>query len=52
MGVVLRAYRVRGESYVQRNANGEVATILTAKFNSLCVEESESDILERSESEI
>jgi len=28
MGVVLRAHPVRGESYTQRNANGEVATML------------------------
>jgi len=27
MGVVLRAHPVRGESHIQRNANGEVATI-------------------------
>jgi len=26
MGVVLRAYPVRGEPHIQRNANGEVAT--------------------------
>jgi len=26
MGAVLRAHPVRGESYIQRNANGEVAT--------------------------
>jgi len=25
MGVILRAHPVRGESYIQRNANGEVA---------------------------
>jgi len=28
MGVVLRAHPVRGESHIQRNANGEVATQL------------------------
>jgi len=27
MGVILRANPVRGESHIQRNANGEVATI-------------------------
>jgi len=32
MGVVLRAHLVRGESHIQRNANGEVATI--ARCNS------------------
>jgi len=26
MGVILRAHPVRGESHIQRNANGEVAT--------------------------
>jgi len=26
IGVVLRAHPVRGESHIQRNANGEVAT--------------------------
>ena len=26
MGVVLRAHPVRGESHIQRNVNGEVAT--------------------------
>jgi len=29
MGVVLRAHPVRGESRIQRNANGEVATVQT-----------------------
>jgi len=29
MGVVLRAHRVRGESHIQRNASGEVATVAT-----------------------
>ena len=29
MGVVLRAYPVRGESHIQRNASGEVATPCT-----------------------
>jgi len=28
MGVVLRPHPVRGESHIQRNANGEVATQL------------------------
>jgi len=28
MGVVLRAHPIRGESHTQRNANGEVATIV------------------------
>ena len=27
-GVVVRAHPVRGESHIQRNANGEVATLL------------------------
>ena len=27
MGVVLRAHPVRGESHIQRNAKGEVATL-------------------------
>jgi len=27
MGVILRAHSVRGESHIQRNANGEVATL-------------------------
>jgi len=27
MGVVLRAHPVRGESHIQRDANGEVATL-------------------------
>jgi len=30
-GVVLRAHPVRGESHIQRNANGEVATLLYCK---------------------
>jgi len=29
MSVILRAHPVRGESHIQRNASGEVATILT-----------------------
>jgi len=33
-GVVLRAHSVRGESHIQHNANGEVATLqtVTAEF--------------------
>jgi len=27
MGVVLRAHPVRGESHIERNATGEVATV-------------------------
>jgi len=27
MGVILRAHPVRGESHIQRNDNGEVATV-------------------------
>jgi len=27
MGVILRAHPVRGELHIQRNANGEVATV-------------------------
>ena len=27
MGVILRAHPVRGESHIQRNATGEVATV-------------------------
>ena len=30
-GVVLRAHPVRGESHIQRNATGEVATLLYAR---------------------
>jgi len=29
IGVILRAHAVRGESHIQRNATGEVATILS-----------------------
>jgi len=29
MGVVLRAHPFHGESHIQRNANGDVATIRT-----------------------
>jgi len=31
MGVVLRTHPVCGESHIQRNASGEVATLPTAK---------------------
>ena len=34
-GVVLRAHPVRGESHIQRNANGEVATVRTCIFSLL-----------------
>jgi len=34
MGVILRAHPVRGESRIQRNANREVATTLTARSRS------------------
>jgi len=32
MGVVLRAHPVRGESHIQRNATGEVATIVICSY--------------------
>jgi len=31
-GVVLHAHPVHGESHIQHNANGEVATVETARF--------------------
>jgi len=31
MGFALRAHPVRGESHIQRNASGEVATVTTSK---------------------
>jgi len=34
MGLVLRLHPVRGESHIQRNANGEVATILQISVGS------------------
>jgi len=33
MGVVLRAHPVRGESHIQRSANGEVATTVFATLS-------------------
>jgi len=36
MGVILRAHSVRGESHIQRNANGEVATILILIIHKVC----------------
>ena len=32
MGVILRAHPVRGESHIQRNANGDFATVPIRSF--------------------
>jgi len=33
MGVILHAHPVRGESHIQRNANGEIATTFPPFYN-------------------
>jgi len=35
MGVVVRTHPVRGESHIQRNANGEVATVKLSLYLSV-----------------
>jgi len=35
MGAILRAHPVHGESHIQRNANGAVATVLHKFYNLL-----------------
>jgi len=32
MGVILRVHPIRGESHIQHNANGEVATVSTDAY--------------------
>jgi len=36
MDVILGAHPVRGESHIQRNANGEVATVLILIIHKVC----------------